>query len=158
MSTHNLFDGSPIIYAYTRDDAIHDGNLIPLSTSLTGAAGLAHEVALSRAAWEVLDLPDEEPLRIGQYPRTRLDALLEGLRQAFATAADDARAAVESGQMAGATVLADDAYLADLYAGPFTVLLDEADGTRTVATFYGRLTAEGRQGALVWTLMVPGED
>jgi len=47
-----LFDDAPIIYAYTAEDALADGFLVPVSEVAAREAGFTIPVVMTRGAWD----------------------------------------------------------------------------------------------------------
>ena len=71
----------PVIYAYTRADALRDGELVDV-TPMAREAGFRVPVAVTRAAWVGVVEPDETP---GQSVEGRLWDVLWMLHYAIAT-------------------------------------------------------------------------
>lgn len=67
----NLFDGAPVIYAYTRAQAIDDGVLVDVSATAV-EAGIRYPVALTCRVWNEIVEPDEESAKQGQDAAGRL--------------------------------------------------------------------------------------
>lgn len=61
----------PVIYAYTRRDALEDGVLVDVST-LAREAGWRHPVAVTRHVWVDVVEPDEQALADGESVQGRL--------------------------------------------------------------------------------------
>lgn len=75
-------DGSEeIIYAYTREQAIEDGELIDI-TPLSREAGFKYPVAVTRAVWDILE-PADELKAAGQSATGRTWDMLQVLRWAM---------------------------------------------------------------------------
>ena len=76
----NSFFG-PLIYAYTRADALRDGELIDVST-MAAEMGYRVPVAVTRTVWFGVVEPDETP---GQSVEGRLEDVLRMLHYAIRT-------------------------------------------------------------------------
>ena len=84
----NVFDGAEIIYAYTRQQAIDDGELIALDDhGIAKEAGFIWPVAFTRALWRIVEPTDREA-RNGQSVEGRLWDVLMMARFAIQRAAD----------------------------------------------------------------------
>lgn len=70
-----------VIYAYTREQAIEDGELVDLS-ALAREAGFKYPVAASRAVWALLE-PSDELKAVGQDLTGRSWDMLNVLRWAI---------------------------------------------------------------------------
>jgi DNA topoisomerase IB len=73
--------GEEIIYAYTREQAIEDGELVDI-TPLAREAGFKYPVAVTRAVWDILE-PAEELKAAGQDVTGRTWDMLQVLRWAM---------------------------------------------------------------------------
>ncbi|TVM31189.1 DUF6573 family protein [Oceanidesulfovibrio marinus] len=51
MTTENIFADAPIIYSYTREDALDDGTLVDVSGPAT-ESGIKYPVAMTRTCWD----------------------------------------------------------------------------------------------------------
>lgn len=67
-----------VIYAYTREQAIEDGELVDI-TPLAREAGFKYPVAVSRTVWKILE-PTEELKAVGQDSTGRTWDMLNILR------------------------------------------------------------------------------
>ena len=56
-----VFDGAPIIYAYTASDALADGSLVEVPEATAREAGFTIPVVMSRGAWDDCVAWDEGP-------------------------------------------------------------------------------------------------
>jgi hypothetical protein len=87
----NLFDGSPILFAYTRERALADGELVAIETGIAREAGFVWPIAVSRALWQVVE-PNEREALCGQSVEGRLWDLLTVSRLAIKSAKEDGTA------------------------------------------------------------------
>jgi hypothetical protein len=84
----SIFDGVEIIYGYTRQQAIDDGELVALDQGgLANEAGFRWPVALTRALWNIVEPTDREACD-GQSVEGRLWDVLMMARFAIQRAAD----------------------------------------------------------------------
>ena len=72
----------PIIYSYTRRQAIEDGVLIDITQTAREAA-FRYPVAITRAVWDGVVMPDDEDRASGQSEAGRLWDVLTMLRVAI---------------------------------------------------------------------------
>ena len=72
---HNPFEGWPVIYRYTRKQAIEDGVLIDL-TDWARETGFTIPVACTAAVWNRHVVPPEGTRELGQSERGRTHDLL----------------------------------------------------------------------------------
>lgn len=72
---HNPFDDAPIIYRYTRKQALEDGVLIDL-TRWASETGFRIPVACTQAVWADYIEPPEGTLEVGQSQRGRAHDVL----------------------------------------------------------------------------------
>ena len=75
MNARNPFEGAPIIYRYTRAQAIEDGVLIDLTEWAKGT-GFKIPVACTSAGWQDYVEPPAAPKELGQSIRGRAHDLL----------------------------------------------------------------------------------
>jgi len=123
-------DTWPIVYAYTRAQALRDGFLVDVS-DMAREAGLLHPCAITRALFETLT-PDRAARAHGQSFAGRLWDVLTLARIAAKRAKGDS------------------AY--------WSVWIDRGDGHRRRQAVWMRVTGEGHNGAPVLTIMLEGED
>lgn len=69
-NNENPFDGMPIIYSYTRKQAIEDGVLVDLST-WAAETGFSIPVACTSAVWNQYITPPKGTEELGQSERGR---------------------------------------------------------------------------------------
>jgi hypothetical protein len=69
---------APVIHAYSRDDALNDGELIDI-TDMAAEAGFKYPTAVSRAVWSILQVPDH-PKAAGETVDGRIWDMLTMLR------------------------------------------------------------------------------
>jgi hypothetical protein len=74
-SDHNVFDDAPVIYRYTRKQAIEDGVLVDL-TEWARTTGFTIPVACTAAVWHQHVVPPEGTRELGQSERGRGHDLL----------------------------------------------------------------------------------
>lgn len=72
----------PVIYSYTRRQAIEDGILVDV-TATAREAGFRYPVAVTQAVWHQIISPDEESRAIGQSEEGRLWDVLWMLKYAI---------------------------------------------------------------------------
>lgn len=82
MNNSNPFDHAPIIYRYTRAQAIEDGVLIDL-TAWAKETGFRIPVACTDSVWNSYIVPSDELRELGQSERGRAHDLLWMLRLAI---------------------------------------------------------------------------
>ena len=58
MALTSPFSNDPIIFAYTRADALNDGVLVELPDHIVSEAGIRVKVAVTRAVWDEYLAPD----------------------------------------------------------------------------------------------------
>jgi uncharacterized protein DUF6573 len=75
QSNKNPFEGAPIIYSYSRKQAIEDGVLVDL-TELAKTVGFLISVACTAAVWHQHVEPREESKALGECELTRTYSLL----------------------------------------------------------------------------------
>ena len=75
MNTQNPFDDAPVIFRYTRAQAIDDGVLIDLS-SWARETGFTIPVACTAAVWNQYIVPPEGTRELGQSERGRAHDVL----------------------------------------------------------------------------------
>ena len=75
MNTRNPFEDAPVIYSYTRKQAIEDGVLIDLS-AWASETGFTIPVACTAAVWNQFIVPPEGTKELGQSERGRCHDLL----------------------------------------------------------------------------------
>ena len=123
-----------VIYAYTREQAIEDGELIDIS-HIAQEAGIKYPVAVARSVWFDYITPDETLEKIGQSSEGRLWDLIWMFRH-------------EAGKNSGSQVKI------QLY-----FLLQDKRGTpiHTLTTLKA-ICGPGDQGEPVITIMKPNED
>ncbi len=72
----------PVIFSYTRGQAIEDGVLVDV-TATAREAGFRYPVAVTRAVWDQIISPDEASCAIGQSEEGRLWDVVRMLRLAI---------------------------------------------------------------------------
>lgn len=82
MSNNNPFEGVPIIYSYTRKQAIEDGVLVDL-TEWARETGFTIPVACTAAVWNQYIEPPGDTKQLGQSERGRAHDLLWMLSRAI---------------------------------------------------------------------------
>lgn len=82
IKSDELWDKADVIYAYTRAQAIEDGQLIDVSETAR-EAGIRFPVALTAAVWHTYVVPDERSRQYGQSEQGRLWDILWLLRCAI---------------------------------------------------------------------------
>ena len=75
MNTRNPFEDAPVIYRYTRAQAIDDGVLVDLST-WAKETGFSIPVACTAAVWNQYVVPPEGTKELGQSERGRAHDVL----------------------------------------------------------------------------------
>jgi hypothetical protein len=75
MNNKNPFDDMPVIFSYTRAQAIEDGALVDL-TEWAKEAGFRIPVACTSAVWHEYIVPPEGTRALGQSERGRAHELL----------------------------------------------------------------------------------
>ena len=75
MNTRNPFEDAPVIYSYTRKQAIEDGVLVDL-TEWSKETGFTIPVACTSAVWNQYIVPPEGTKELGQSERGRAHDLL----------------------------------------------------------------------------------
>ena len=75
MNTRNPFEDAPVIYSYTRKQAIEDGVLIDLS-AWASETGFTIPVACTAAVWNQYIVPPEGTKELGQSERGRAHDIL----------------------------------------------------------------------------------
>ena len=70
MNANNPFEDMPVIFSYTRQQAIEDGVLVDL-TSWASEAGFKVPVACTSAVWNQYIVPPEGTKQLGQSERGR---------------------------------------------------------------------------------------
>ena len=75
MNTRNPFEDAPVIYRYTRAQAIDDGVLVDLST-WAKETGFSIPVACTAAVWNQYITPPEDTKELGQSERGRAHDVL----------------------------------------------------------------------------------
>ena len=75
MSENNPFDDMPVIYRYTREQAIDDGVLVDLS-EWAKETGFRIPVACTSAVWHELIVPPQGTKELGQSERGRAHDVL----------------------------------------------------------------------------------
>ena len=75
QSNKNPFEGAPIIYSYTREQAIEDGVLADL-TPWAKETGFTIPVACTATVWNQYVVPEENNSVLGQSERGRAHDLL----------------------------------------------------------------------------------
>ena len=75
MNAENPFEGAPVIFSYTRAQAIEDGVLVDL-TEWAKEAGFQIPVACTAAVWQGYVVPPEGTKELGQSERGRGHDLL----------------------------------------------------------------------------------
>jgi len=75
MNEKNPFEDMPVIYSYTRAQAIEDGVLVDL-TEWAGETGFRIPVACTSAVWNGYVVPPAETTELGQSERGRAHDLL----------------------------------------------------------------------------------
>ena len=70
MNTRNPFEDAPVIYSYTRKQAIEDGVLVDL-TEWSSETGFTIPVACTVAVWNQYIVPPEGTVELGQSERGR---------------------------------------------------------------------------------------
>ena len=75
MSNENPFDGMPLIYSYSRKQAIEDGVLVDLS-AWAKETGFTIPVACTAAVWNQHVVPPGDTRKLGQSERSRAHDLL----------------------------------------------------------------------------------
>ena len=75
MSNKNMFEDAPVIFSYTRAQAIEDGVLIDL-TEWAKETGFKIPVACTATVWHQYIVPPEGTKELGQSERGRAHDLL----------------------------------------------------------------------------------
>ncbi len=75
MSNKNLFEDAPVIFSYTRAQAIEDGVLIDL-TEWAKETGFKIPVACTATVWSKYITPPDDTTELGQSERGRAHDLL----------------------------------------------------------------------------------
>ena len=75
MNNKNMFEDSPVIYSYTRAQAIEDGVLVDL-TEWAKEAGFKIPVACTSTVWSKYIIPPDGTKELGQSERGRCHDLL----------------------------------------------------------------------------------
>jgi len=131
----------PVIYAYSRADALRDGVLVELPEELCREAGILVPVAVTDAVWQVVDPGD-----LDQMPGQSVTGRTWDLLWMFAFAARSPRAQHRS---------------AILYKCDFLTLRETVTGAEIPENKTVTLRAScgpGDQGEPVITIMLPWED
>ena len=89
MNSENPFENVPIIYSYTRQQAIEDGILVDL-TEWARETGFRIPVACTAAVWSRYIVPPEGTKELGQSERGRAHDLLWMLFNAIRSAKEAA--------------------------------------------------------------------
>ena len=129
--SQNPFEDAPVIFQYTRAQAIEDGVLIDL-TEWAKETGFRFPVACTAAVWNGYIVPTDKTREIGQSERGRVHDLLWMLFNAIRKHGD------------GDTVL-------------FDVMFLQTPDRHAVVKFKS-VCGPGDQGEPVITVMLPGED
>ena len=82
MKSENLFENAPVIFSYTRAQAIEDGVLVDL-TAWAKETGFRIPVACTTAAWHQYIVPPEGTKELGQSERGRAHDMLWRLHTAI---------------------------------------------------------------------------
>ena len=75
MNTRNPFEDMPVIYSYTRKQAIEDGVLVDL-TNWASESGFTIPVACTSTVWHQYVVPPEGTKELGQSERGRCSDVL----------------------------------------------------------------------------------
>lgn len=75
QGNHDIFNDAPVIYRYTREQAIEDGVLVDL-TEWSKETGFSIPVACTAAVWNQYVVPPEGMKELGQSERGRGHDLL----------------------------------------------------------------------------------
>ena len=75
MRNENLFENAPVIFSYTRAQAIEDGVLVGL-TEWAKETGFRIPIACTAAVWHQYIVPPEGTKELGQSERGRAHDLL----------------------------------------------------------------------------------
>ena len=127
----NPFEDAPVIFSYTRAQAIEDGVLVDL-TEWAKELGFRHPVACTAAVWNGYVVPPEQLRPLGQSERGRGHDLLWMLLCAIRRSSRDDRVA-------------------------FEVLFLQSP-RRHVTVHLQAVCGPGDEGEPVITIMLPGED
>ena len=133
----NPFDDMPVIFSYTRKQAIEDGVLVDL-TPFAKETGFKISVACTAAVWHEYVVPPEKMKQWGQSERGRAHDLLWMLFVAIRSRKTKAPAEGE-----------------DLLS--YEVLFPQEPG-KTVTVKFKAICGPGDDGEPVLTLMLPTED
>lgn len=82
QGNYDPFNGAPVIYRYTRQQAIEDGVLVDLS-AWSRETGFTIPVACTAAVWNQYVVPPEGTKELGQSERGRAHDMIWMLRQAI---------------------------------------------------------------------------
>ena len=127
----NLFEGAPVIFQYTREQAIEDGTLVDL-TLWAKETGFKIPVACTSAVWNGYIVPTDRIRGLGQSERGRAHDLLWMLFNAIRRNGSTDR----------------------LF---FEVIFLQTPHRRAIVKFKS-VCGPGDQGEPVVTIMLPGED
>jgi hypothetical protein len=130
-SLSNPFEGAPVIFRYTREQAIEDGTLVDL-TLWAKETGFKIPVACTSAVWNGYIVPTDRTRRLGQSERGRAHDLLWMLFNAIRRNGSTSR----------------------LF---FEVIFLQTPHRRVIVKFKS-VCGPGDQGEPVVTIMLPGED
>ena len=133
MSEENPFASAPIIYSYSRVQAIEDGVLVDV-TATAREAGIRFPTAVTTAVWQTLVTTPEAAKQRGESEEGRLWDLLWMLRVAIRQMTD---------------AKSDVVY--------FSVLATDQNGRKLEHRLYARC-GPGDEGEPVITVMIVGED